>query len=62
MHLHTQAEHGPVSLTGPSTVRQLSKTPLLRAWWAARDSNPTAPLGENRVTARQRTIRSYRPM
>jgi hypothetical protein len=31
-----------VSLTGPSTVRQLSKTPLLRAWWAAGNSNPTA--------------------
>ena len=31
MHLHTQAEHGPVSPTGPSTVRQLSKTPLFRA-------------------------------
>lgn len=28
---HTQAEHGPVSLTGPWTFRQLSKTPLLRA-------------------------------
>ena len=30
-NLHLQAEHGPVSLTGPSTARQLSKTPLLRA-------------------------------
>jgi hypothetical protein len=51
----------PVSFTGPSTFRQLSKTPLLRAWWAARDSNPNAPVGENGVTARQRTIRTYRP-
>jgi len=45
----------------PIAIRQFSKTPLLRAWWAARDSNPIAPLGENGVTARQRTIRSYRP-
>ena len=45
----------------PLAIRQFSKTPLLRAWWAARDSNPIAPLGENGVTARQRTIRSYRP-
>jgi hypothetical protein len=29
----------------PIAIRQLSKTPLLRAWWAARDSNPIAPLG-----------------
>ena len=59
--LHTQAEHGPVLLTGPSTSSQFSKTPLLTSWWAARDSNPSAPLGENGFTARQRTIRSYRP-
>ncbi len=42
---HTQAEHGPVLLTGPSTSLQFSKTPLLTSWWAARDSNPIAPLG-----------------
>jgi hypothetical protein len=30
----------------PIAIRQLSKTPLLRAWWAARDSNPIAPWGE----------------
>jgi hypothetical protein len=59
--LHTQAEHGPVLLTGPSTSFQFSKTPPMTSWWAARDSNPSAPLGENGVTARQRTIRSYRP-
>ena len=41
----------------PSVV----KDPALASWWAARDSNPNAPLGENEVTARQRTIRSYRP-
>ena len=29
--LHTQAERGPVSFTGPSTIRRLSKNPLLRA-------------------------------
>jgi hypothetical protein len=37
------------------------KDPALASWWAARDSNPIAPLGENGFTARQRTIRSYRP-
>src|SRR5262245_42911326 len=31
MLLHTQAEHGPVPFTGPSTFRRLSKTPLFRA-------------------------------
>ena len=30
----------------PIAIRQFSKTPLLRAWWAARDSNPIAPEGE----------------
>ena len=41
----------------PSVV----KDPALSSWWAARDSNPNAPLGENGFTARQRTIRTYRP-
>ena len=41
----------------PSVV----KDPALASWWAARDSNPIAPLGENGVTTRQRAIRSYRP-
>jgi hypothetical protein len=43
-NLHTQAEHGPVSFTGP---RQSSvvKDPALSSWWAARDSNPIAPCG-----------------
>ena len=57
---HTQAEHRPVTFTGhrcPSVV----KDPALASWWAARDSNPNAPIWENGVTARQRTIRSYRP-
>jgi hypothetical protein len=54
-------EDGPVLLTGPSTSFQFSKTPLMTSWWAARDSNPSAPLGENGFTARQRTIRPYRP-
>ena len=49
------------SVRRPIELCQLSKTPLVRAWWAARDSNPIAPLGENGFTARQRTIRSYRP-
>jgi hypothetical protein len=60
MHLHTQAEHGPVSITGPS-IPSVFKDPALSSWWAARDSNPITPIGENGVTARQRTIRSYRP-
>jgi hypothetical protein len=30
-------------IAGPCDILQLSKTPLFRAWWAARDSNPTAP-------------------
>ena len=47
-------------VAGPCDILQLSKTPLFRAWWAARDSNPIAP-GEYGFTARQRTIRSYRP-
>jgi hypothetical protein len=57
--LRTQAEHGPVRSPAhrhPSVV----KDPALSSWWAARDSNPIAPR-ENGVTARQRTIRSYRP-
>ena len=36
------------------------KDPARSSWWAARDSNPIAPW-ENGFTARQRTIRSYRP-
>ena len=51
----TGAAHRPIASF------QFSKTPLLMSWWAARDSNPIAPLGENGFTARQRTIRSYRP-
>ena len=31
MHLHTQAERGPVLLTGPSPFRRFSKIPLSRA-------------------------------
>ena len=59
--LHTQAEREPVPLTGPLTSFQFSKTPLLTSWWAARDSNPSAPLGDNGVTARPRTIRPHCP-
>jgi hypothetical protein len=58
--LHTQAEHGPVAFTGPSTL-SVVKDPARASWWAARDSNPIAPK-ENGFTARQRTIRSYRPL
>src|SRR5262245_28116448 len=43
--LHTPAEHGPVSFTGPSTS-SVVKDPALASWWAARDSNPIAPWGE----------------
>ena len=52
----TGAAHRPIASL------QFSKTPLVTSWWAARDSNPIAPLGENGFTARQRTIRSYRPL
>src|SRR6185503_20385035 len=43
----TGAAHRPIASL------QFSKTPLLMSWWAAADSNPSAPLGENGVTARQ---------
>jgi hypothetical protein len=43
--LHTQAERGPVSLTGPSRSVSFQRPRSLRAWWAARDSNPIAPQG-----------------
>ena len=45
----------------PIASFSFQRPPLLMSWWAARDSNPSAPLGENGFTARQRTIRSYRP-
>ena len=46
MHLHTEAEHGPVLLTGPSTVRRLSKTPLLRALGGKGFEPNCSPWGE----------------
>ena len=51
----TGAAHRPIASFS------FQRPPLLMSWWAARDSNPSAPLGENGFTARQRTIRSYRP-
>ena len=43
MLLHTQAERGPVGLTGPIAIPSVVKEPALASWWAARDSNPMAP-------------------
>ena len=60
MHLHTQAEHGPVSLTGPSTSVSCQR-PRSFELVGGKGIEPNRPLGENGVTARQRTIRSYRP-
>jgi hypothetical protein len=58
--LHTQAERGTGVVHRPIDFRQLSKTPLLRAGGRQGIRTQTLP-GENGVTARQRTIRSYRP-
>ena len=44
MRFYTQAEHGPAHRR-PRTSLQLSKNPLTSSWWAARDSNPSAPFG-----------------
>src|SRR4051812_40790566 len=43
--LHTQAEHARIGLRRSVDILQLSKTPLVSSWWAARDSNPNAPVG-----------------
>ena len=51
----TGAVHRPIDIVS------VFKDPTHDELWAARDSNPSAPLWENGVTARQRTIRSYRP-
>lgn len=45
----------------PIDISSVVKDPALASWWAARDSNPMTPRGGDGVTARQRTIRSYRP-
>ncbi len=58
---HTQAEHTPVLITGHRRLPSIVKEPALTSWWAARDSNPNAPVREKGFTARQRTIRTYRP-
>ena len=59
-----QGLEGPQAAVTPhSPCRHSSvvKEPALTSWWAARDSNPRALRRENGVTARQRTIRTYRP-
>ena len=58
--LHTQAEHGPVSFTGPSTSVSCQR-PRSFELVGGKGFEPNRSLGENGVTARQRTIRSYRP-
>jgi len=59
-NLHTQAEHGPVALTGPSTSVSFQR-PRSFELVGGKGFEPNRPLGENGVTARQRTIRSYHP-
>jgi hypothetical protein len=57
---HSQLGTGVVHR--PIDIRQLSKTPLLRAGGRQGIRTQTLRLRENGVTARQRTIRTYRPM
>ena len=58
--LHTQAERGPVSLTGPS--RSVScQRPRSCELVGGKGFEPDRSPGENGFTARQRTIRLYRP-
>ena len=54
--LHTQAEHGPVSFTGPSTSVSCQRPPLFRAgglvppvWRQRQDSNPDPRALETRM-------------
>ena len=58
--LHTQAERGPVSLTGPSTLVSCQR-PRSCELVGGKGFEPNRSLGENGFTARQRTIHSYRP-
>ena len=59
--LHTQAEHGPVSFTGPSTLVSYQRTHSCELV-GSKGFEPNRSRWENGVTARQRTIRSYRPL
>jgi len=59
--LHTQAEHGPVSFTGPSTSVSYQRTHSYELV-GSKGFEPNRSRWENGVTARQRTIRSYRPL
>jgi hypothetical protein len=53
-NLHTQAEHGPVSFTGPSTS-SVVKDPALASWWAATFAR-TAHGGSARIRTRTREL------
>ena len=55
-----EAEHGPVSFTGPSTFVSCQR-PRSFELVGGKGFEPKRSLGENGFTARQRTIRSYRP-
>jgi hypothetical protein len=57
--LHTQAERWTGVVHRPIAILRFSKTPLVRA--GGRPGIRTQLLPLNGVTARQRTIRSYRP-
>jgi hypothetical protein len=61
--LHTQAEHGPVSFTGLSTSFSCQRPRSFRTdWWAARDSNPSAPVGRTVLQAVGGPSAPYCPM
>ena len=60
MHFHTQADRGPVSFTGPTTYVGCQRTRSFELV-GGKGFEPNGPEGANGVTARQRTIRSYRP-
>jgi hypothetical protein len=58
--IDTQTELGPVAFTGPSTLVSCQR-PRSRELVGGKGFEPNRSLGENGFTARQRTIRSYRP-
>ena len=58
---HTQAEHGPVSFTGPSRFVSCQRTHSYELV-GSKGFESNSSQWENGVTARQRTIRSYRPL
>ena len=56
----TQTEHGPVAFTGPGTPVSCQR-PRSCELVGGKGFEPNRSLRENGFTARQRTIRSYRP-